>query len=176
MAPCPAWIATAFCARSAQSRLEQSQSVRMHGRGIHHVPHDGVGARLRIALKVGMPFTTAPHRNDQRTCGTFRSLFSSSIEPCATGVPGLAVASGNAPGVGGSRCYPCVRYPVSRLLDPFSPSGSFPLVAQAQISGARAVRLQRNGIFRSRKSRRLTDSEACPGRLRRHPGLSGKAH
>ena len=71
--------------------------MRVHGRGIHHVSHDGVGARLRIALKLAIPIMTAPRRKGQRTCGTVRRLFHFSIAPCAKDAPGLAVAFGNAP-------------------------------------------------------------------------------
>lgn len=135
-----------FGARSAQSRLEQSQSVRVLSRGLHHVRLDGLGARLRIALKVGINFTTAPHRN-QRTCSTVRRLLDFSITPCATGAPGLVVAFGNAPRRRRVLLFVHMfRCPASHLLDPSSPNGPCPLSAQAQISGSRSVRLPRNCI------------------------------
>jgi hypothetical protein len=175
MAPCPAWIATAFCARSAQSRLEQSQSVRVHGSGLHHAALDGLGARLRIALKLANT-----HHDRSASEGSAAGLFDAfSTFHCTLRLG----RSGTR-----RRVWECprrrrvlllvhmFRRPASRLLDPFSPNGSCPSVAPALICGPRSVRLPRNCIWRPRKSRRLRDSEVCPGRLRRRPALSCKAH
>ena len=45
----------------------------------------------------GLTLNERPYRKDQRACCTVQRLFGSSIAPCATGPPGLAVAFGKAP-------------------------------------------------------------------------------